>query len=432
MDIIQKFNEKKATICIIGLGYVGLPLALSFAENEFKVIGLDIDLEKVDRINLGQSYIEHVSVNRIINFKKHGNYASTDFSQVTTADAIIICVPTPLNKHREPDLSFILKTMDSILPYIRENQILSLESTTWPGTTNEVIRPLIESRKFEIGKNYYLVYSPEREDPGRKDFETSTIPKICGGETGTCLEVGLALYRGFVKKVVPVKSTQIAEMTKLLENIHRSVNIGLVNELKILSDRMNIDIHEVIEAASTKPFGFTPYFPGPGIGGHCIPIDPYYLTWKAREFGVHTKFIELAGEINNAMPDYVVEKICSGLNRNLKSINRAKILILGIAYKENIDDVRESPSIFIMEKLREKGAIISYSDPHVQNFPKMREHSFDLSSVEISKQSLEMFDCVVLLTAHKEFDYNFILKYSNLIIDTRGKFKEKSSNIIKA
>jgi UDP-N-acetyl-D-glucosamine dehydrogenase len=430
--LIEKLNNKSATIGIVGLGYVGLPLVLRYVEVGYKVLGFDIDKAKVDSLNQGQSYIEHISSDLISSSLKLGFEATADFSKTSEADALIICVPTPLNKYREPDLSFVTDTTDSLVPYLRAGQIFSLESTTYPGTTDEEIKPRIESTGLKVGQDIFLIFSPEREDPGNPNFTTRTIPKVCGGVSPSCLEVGIALYEQVIDQVVPVSSTRAAELTKLLENIHRAVNIGLVNEMKIVADKMDIDVHEVVRAASTKPFGFVPYYPGPGLGGHCIPIDPFYLTWKAREYGVHTRFIELAGEVNSSMPDYVISKVATGLNKQKKSINGSKVLVLGIAYKKNVDDMRESPSVFLMEKLRDLGAIVEYSDPHIAKFPKMREHHFDLFSVSISKESLSQYDCVLLATDHDKFDYSLIKNNSKLIIDSRGKFLEPANHIVKA
>ncbi|MDC7704387.1 nucleotide sugar dehydrogenase [Vogesella indigofera] len=431
-NFLSRIQDKSAVIGIVGLGYVGLPLMLRFAEVGYKVLGFDIDKNKVDSLQQGKSYIEHISADSIQLARERGFEATTDFSRAPEADALILCVPTPLNKYREPDLSFVLNTIDSLVPYLREGHLVSLESTTYPGTTDEELLPRIESRGFKIGENAFLVFSPEREDPGNPDFTTRTIPKVCGGVTEACQEVGVALYSAVIDKVVPVSSTRAAEMTKLLENIHRAVNIGLVNEMKIVADKMGIDIHEVIRAAATKPFGFVPYYPGPGLGGHCIPIDPFYLTWKAREYGVHTRFIELAGEVNSSMPDYVISKIAAALNQRKKAINGSKILVLGIAYKKNVDDMRESPSVSLMEKLRDLGAEISYSDPHVPVFPKMREHHFELSSVPLSAETLAAYDCILLATDHDRFDYELISKHSDLIVDSRGKYLQAAANVVKA
>lgn len=431
-QLIEKFESRKAVIGILGLGYVGLPLMRRFAAVGFKVLGLDIDASKVDMLNAGRSYIEHISSDMIAQARKSGFEATTDFSRAKEADALIICVPTPLNPHREPDLSFVINTVESVVPHMRPGQIMCLESTTYPGTTDEELLPRIEARGLKVGTDVFLVFSPEREDPGNPNFETRTIPKVCGGTTEACLAVGMALYGCAIDRVVPMSSTRAAEMTKLLENIHRSVNIGLVNEMKIVADKMGIDIHEVIRAAATKPFGFVPYFPGPGLGGHCIPIDPFYLTWKAREYGLNTRFIELAGEINRSMPDWVISKVSDALNDRRSSIKGSKILVLGIAYKKNVDDMRESPAVELMEILRAKGALISYSDPHVPVFPKMREHSFDLKSVALNPETLASFDAVLLATDHAKFDYELIRKHARLIVDTRGVYLQPFETLVKA
>ncbi len=431
-QLLDAIASKSAVIGIVGLGYVGLPLMLRFSEVGFRVLGFDIDRSKVDSLNTGKSYIEHIAADKIACARAQGFEATTDFSRAGEADALILCVPTPLNKYREPDISFIIDTTEALRPYLRKGHVVSLESTTYPGTTDEELLPRIESRGLKVGTDAFLVFSPEREDPGNPDFTTRTIPKVCGGVTPACQEVGLALYGSVIDRVVPVSSARAAEMTKLLENIHRAINIGLVNEMKIVSDKMDIDIHEVIRAAATKPFGFVPYYPGPGLGGHCIPIDPFYLTWKAREYGVHTRFIELAGEVNSSMPDYVISKVASALNLRRKSINGSRILVLGIAYKKNVDDMRESPSVFLMEKLRDLGAEISYSDPHVPVFPKMREHHFGLASVELTPESVAGFDCVLLATDHDKFDYGMIKAHARLIVDSRGKYLERADHIVKA
>ncbi|MDA9003879.1 nucleotide sugar dehydrogenase [bacterium] len=431
-NTIQKLKDKSAVIGIIGLGYVGLPLMLRYIEVGYKVIGLDVDSKKVLLLNSGKSEIEHIPHSSVSDAINRGFRASENFSDVGLCDALIICVPTPLSKHREPDLSYVKSTMDSLLPYLKAGQVVSLESTTYPGTTEEELLPRIESTGLKVGLDVALIYSPEREDPGNKHYETKTIPKICGGQTKECLEVGLALYGQVIEYVVPVSCTKTAEMTKLLENIHRAVNIGLVNEMKIVADRMGIDIHEVIEAAATKPFGFTAYYPGPGLGGHCIPIDPFYLTWKAREYGLHTRFIELAGEVNTAMPEWVVGKLTNALNSNKKSLNGSKILVLGISYKKNVDDMRESPSVEIMETLRERGSKVFYSDPHVPVFPEMREYKFNLKSIELTDDVIASFDAVILATDHDKFDYDLLLKHSKLLVDSRGRYRELSDNLIKA
>ncbi|WP_241085779.1 nucleotide sugar dehydrogenase [Candidatus Vondammii sp. HM_W22] len=430
--LIEKLRNKEAVIGIFGLGYVGLPLMIRYAEIGYKVIGIDIDEEKATSLNAGQSYIEHISSAHIRKAKEQGFEATSNFSRSSEADALILCVPTPLDKHHVPDLSYVTSTMDAVTPYLRKGQVLSLESTTYPGTTEEELLPRMESGGLTVGKELFLVYSPEREDPGNPNFETRTIPKVCGGHTPVCLEVGVALYEQAIDQVVPVSSTRAAEMTKLLENIHRAVNIGLVNEMKIVADKMGVNIHEVIAAAATKPFGFTPYYPGPGLGGHCIPIDPFYLTWKAREYGLNTRFIELAGEVNTSMPPWVIGKLADGLNAAGKAINGSSILVLGIAYKPDVDDMRESPSAELMKLLEKKGAIISYSDPHVPEFPKMRKFRFDLKSVELSAEMLREFDCVLVATNHKAFDYELIRENSRLIVDSRGVYKEQFDTLIMA
>ena len=411
---------------------MGLPLALRFSECGYKVLGLDIDPDKITKLRAGESYIKHIQSSDIKKATQQGFHCTTDFSEANKADACIICVPTPLNKYREPDISFVINTTESLLPHLRAGQIISLESTTYPGTTDEELLPRIESRGLKVGRDVFLVFSPEREDPGNPHFNTKTIPKVCGGVTANCLEDGLALYQKAIDKVVPVSSTRAAEMTKLLENIHRAVNIGLVNEMKVVADRMKIDIHEVIDAAATKPFGFTPYYPGPGLGGHCIPIDPFYLTWKAREFNVNTHFIELAGEVNSNMPQWVLSKIMWAMNERGKALKDAQILVLGIAYKKNIDDMRESPSVQLMELLRNQKANVSYSDPYVPRFPKMREHKFDLNSVSLDAATIKKYDCVLLATDHDDFDYDMIKANAQLVIDTRGRYRQSAPNIVKA
>ncbi len=429
---LEKLAAQQAVIGIVGLGYVGIPLALRFHEAGFTVLGFDIDEQRVAGLNAGRSPIKHIPGADIAAMVAGGFSATDDFARIAEADAIVICVPTPLNRHREPDLSFIVGTMETIAPHLRTGQLLSLESTTWPGTTDEVLRPYVEKRGLRIGDDFFLVYSPEREDPGNPNFTTRTIPKIVGGTTPACRAAGEALYGAVIDRVVPVSSTQAAELTKLLENIHRSVNIGLVNEMKIIADRMDIDIYEVIDAAATKPFGFTPYYPGPGLGGHCIPIDPFYLTWKAREYGLSTHFIELAGEINRDMPQWVIAKIAAALNERHKSLKGSRVLALGIAYKRDVDDMRESPSVLVMEILRDRGAIVDYSDPNVPVFPRMREHRFDLKSVELTPENLASYDCVVLLTDHSDFDYGLIVDHAQLVVDTRGKYREPHEKVVKA
>ncbi|MBD8531152.1 MULTISPECIES: nucleotide sugar dehydrogenase [unclassified Massilia] len=431
-QLTAKLRDRTAVIGIIGLGYVGLPLTLRYAACGFRVLGIDIDTAKADKLNRGESYIEHIPAAAIESARTVGFEATTDFTRANEPDALIICVPTPLNAYREPDLSFVLDTTDALLPFVRPGQLISLESTTYPGTTEEELRPRLESRGLAVGREIFLVFSPEREDPGNPHFETRTIPKVCGGSTSACLEAGVALYSAAIDRVVPVSSTRAAELTKLLENIHRAVNIGLVNEMKIIADKMEIDIHEVIRAAATKPFGFTPYYPGPGLGGHCIPIDPFYLTWKARQYGVHTRFIELAGEINSDMPHWVIGKVTDALNQRGRSVMGSRVLVLGIAYKKDVEDMRESPSVELMEILRDKGAHVDYSDPHVPVFPRMREHRFELSSVALTPDALASYDLVLLATSHSAFDYDMIRRYANLIVDTRGVYLERLPHVVKA
>ncbi|MEE9492180.1 MAG: nucleotide sugar dehydrogenase [Gammaproteobacteria bacterium] len=430
--LIRKLNNKTAAIGVIGLGYVGIPLALRYVEAGYSVTGFDIDADKIEKLADGKSYIKHISDETIKTSITNGFCVTCDYSRTAAMDALIICVPTPLDRHREPDLSYVLGTLEQLLPYLRKEQIVSLESTTYPGTTEEELKPRIEQTGLQVGKDIFLVYSPEREDPGNTQFSTQTIPKICGGDTQDCQQAGLALYGHVIDKVVSVSSTRTAEMTKLLENIHRAVNIGLVNEMKMVADKMDIDIYEVIDAAATKPFGFVAYYPGPGLGGHCIPIDPFYLTWKAREYGINTRFIELAGEVNSAMPDYVMNKVIHGLNRHKKSVNGCRVLVLGIAYKKNVDDMRESPAVEIMQQLQHQGAIVEYSDPYVPVFPKMRRYTFKLSSVELSATNIRCYDCIIIATNHDNIDYGMVLKNAQLIIDTRGVYRDRCETVIRA
>lgn len=430
--LIQKFKENSAIVGIFGLGYVGLPLLLRYAEAGFKVIGFDIDPVKINKLKNGESYIKHIPSSMIQETLEKGSETTTDFSRTLEVDGLIICVPTPLKKCREPDLGFVTDTTDMVVPFLRKGQVLSLESTTYPGTTEEELLPRAESTGLKVGEDIFLVYSPEREDPGNPDFVTRTIPKVISGHTANCLEVGKVLYESAIDRVVTVSSTKTAELTKLLENIHRAVNIGLVNEMKIIADRMGVDIHEVIRAASTKPFGFAPYYPGPGLGGHCIPIDPFYLTWKAKEYKFNTRFIELAGDVNTNMPRWVVSKVADALNERNKSIKGSKILILGISYKRNVDDMRESPAVELMELLKNKEAEIAYSDPYIPVFPKMREHYFDLTSVPTTPETLAYYDCILVATNHDSFDYSMIYQYANLIVDTRGVYQDSTEKLIKA
>ena len=442
MDLIKKISKKTAKIGVIGLGYVGLPLSLEFAAKGFKTTGFDIDQSKVNLLNKGKSYITHINENKIKRSHKNKTFkATTDFSKISEQDAIIICVPTPLNEHREPDMTFVVNTARTVSKYMQRDQLITLESTTYPGTTEEVLLPLFEKspsggkKGFKAGRDFYLAFSPEREDPNNPNYSTSTIPKVIGGVTTNCLQIAKALYDQVIVETVPVSSPRAAEATKLLENIYRSINIALVNELKMVFDRMNIDIWEVIAAASTKPFGYTPFYPGPGLGGHCIPIDPFYLTWKAREFEINTKFIELAGEINTYQPYYVVEKAMETLNQYKKPLNGSHVLILGASYKKDVDDMRESPSLKLIEIFGERGAIVHYSDPFIPNLPKTRKYNFNLKSVKLIPRTIRYYDLVVISTDHTNFDYKMIAANAKIILDTRNIFERlniKSNNIYKA
>jgi len=435
MELIQEIKSKQTRIGIIGLGYVGLPLIIRFCEEGFPVTGFDIDGKKVEKLNRGESYIKHIPSERIRNIRGKKLFeATTEYSRLGEVDCIIICVPTPLKKNKEPDLSYVRNTAHEIAKYLRKGQLISLESTTYPGTTREVFLPILENRKMKAGRDCYLVFSPEREDPGNPNFTTRNIPKVVGGITPSCTKAGKALYEQIVERVIVVSSAEIAEFTKLLENIFRGVNIALVNELKILSDRMGLDIWEVIEASSTKPFGFMPFYPGPGLGGHCIPIDPFYLSWKAKEYDFNTRFIELAGEINTSMPEYVVGKIIDGLNRNKKCLKTAKILMLGVAYKKDTDDIRESPAVEIIDILKAKGARIDYNDPYIPSFSGMRRYpNLSMKSIRLSEKTLRQYDCVVITTNHSQYDYPWIVRNSRLVVDTRNATKGmKSSRVLKA
>ena len=423
--LLRKLAGRSAFIGVVGLGYVGLPLALRYAEAGYRVVGFDIDSEKVKALGEGRTYLAHVPVRRRLD-------ATSDYSRAGECDALILCLPTPLAANREPDLSFVLGTMEALLPHLRRGQVVSLESTTWPGTTEEELKPRIEARGFEVGGDVFLCYSPEREDPGNPEYVTRTIPKICSGTTPACLEVGLALYGQVIDQVVPVSSTRVAEMSKLLENVHRAVNIGLANEMKVICDGMGIDVHEVIRAAATKPFGFVPYWPGPGFGGHCIPVDPFYLSWKARRHGLEARFVELAGEVNRAMPEWVIGKLAAALEARGAKLAGSRCLVLGLAYKRNVGDTRESPAVELMELLVRRGARVEYSDPHVPAFPKMRAHRFELQSVPLAAQNIALYDAVLLATDHAAFDYALIKENARLIVDTRGVYLEPAANVVKA
>ena len=419
---LEKIEQHDATIGVVGLGYVGLPLVLTFGKKKFKIIGFDIDQKKTESLQAGESYIRHIPNERIAALVESECFKpTTHFELISECDAILLCVPTPLNANREPNMTYVEKTASSIGPHLRDGQLIVLESTTYPGTTNGLLKEILEEESnLKAGENFWLAYSPEREDPGNPDFDTQKIPKVVGGINPGSLEVALGLYRSVLNKVIAVSSPEVAEMTKLLENIFRSVNIALVNELKILATRMDIDIWEVIDAASTKPFGFMPFYPGPGLGGHCIPIDPFYLTWKAREYQLSTRFIELAGEINTAMPQYVVERTAEALNQHRKPLNGSSVLVLGLAYKKNVDDLRESPSFPIIEMLQTRGATVCYHDPYVPQTMEMRDHHLQLRSVELTDALLQSVDAVVIVTDHTNIDYDRIVRLSPLVVDTRN------------
>lgn len=428
VDVLEeKFFSRTATVGVIGMGYVGLPLARAFAHKGFKVIGLDIDVGKVEKLNACQSYIKHISAESFADLIRTKQLVATaDFSELAACDAIAICVPTPLTAHREPDVSFIEATARSVRDHVRVGQLIILESSTYPGTTDEVMRPIVEESGLKAGRDFFLAFSPEREDPGNPDFETSTTPKVVGGDGAAALRLACALYDQIVPHTVPVSSCATAEAVKLTENIFRAVNIALVNELKVLFERMSIDVWEVIEAAKSKPFGFMPFYPGPGLGGHCIPIDPFYLTWKAREFEFATRFIELAGEINTAMPEYVVERLAIELNRRFrKAVNGSRVLVLGLAYKKNIDDTRESPAFRVIELLEGRGAEVDYYDPFVPEIRATREygHMKGRKSVAWTPKVLASYDAVMIVTDHDSVNYQELVDASKLVVDTRNATK---------
>jgi len=415
-------SVKQETTAIIGLGYVGLPLLLDFCESGLNVIGFDIDQDKIEMLRQGKSYISYISGQKISRYVNNKQFTVTaNFNKLKEAKNIIIAVPTPLNDHREPDLQFVENTARAIAKYLVSGQLVVLESTTYPGTTREIVQPILNASGLTVGKDYFLAYSPERVDPNNNSYSARDIPKVMGGITNECLARVKALYGMVFKQIVPVSSVEAAEASKLLENIFRSVNIALVNEMKMLFDRMGIDVWEVIRASSTKPFGFMPFYPGPGLGGHCIPIDPFYLTWKAREFDFSTRFIELAGEINTQMPYYVVNKTIEALNDNNKAIKGAKILILGAAYKNDVDDVRESPALKIISLLKERKAEVNYYDPFINHITDIRKYpDINMHSVELNDEILQKQDCVIILTAHSNIDYRRLLKHSKMVIDTRN------------
>jgi UDP-N-acetyl-D-glucosamine dehydrogenase len=433
--LLEKIRNKNARVGVVGLGYVGLPLAIAFSKAGFSVTGLDIDIKKISSLMKRESYIRHIPTKDICSILDKDRFiASTDFSLVSDLDCILLCVPTPLTRHREPDMSFIINTAQAISLHLSRETLIVLESTTYPGTTQEVLIPELESaNNFKQGQDFLVAYSPEREDPNNPSFRTADIPKVVGAESKTALEAALALYGTIIDKLVPVTNTKTAEATKLMENVFRAVNIALVNELKMIFEKMDIDVWEVIEAAKTKPFGYMPFYPGPGLGGHCIPIDPFYLTWKAREYGIATRFIELAGEINISMPQYVTEKILSSLNRAEKKISASRILLLGLAYKKNVDDERESVTYKIIDLLQKQGAHVDYNDPFILEIKQTREHEKIKGKKSVSLNTLDSYDLTAILTDHSDYDYESIVKNSKIVIDTRNACKDvKSDKIIKA
>jgi len=420
--LADRIQEKKATVGIVGLGYVGLPLAQAFISAGFSVLGYDVDQAKVDKLNQGESFIKHVPTAWIRSWIEEKKFhATTQADCLAEADAILMCVPTPLTETRDPDLSYVLSTVQQITKVLRPGQLIVLESTTYPGTTKDVVLTELAKSGLQVGTDFFLAYSPEREDPGNPDFSASKIPKVVGGYDERSLKVATSLYEAAVAEVVPVSSCEIAEACKILENTYRAVNIALVNELKVLCDRIGIDVWEVIDAAKTKPFGFSAFYPGPGLGGHCIPIDPFYMSWVARKHGMTTRFIELAGEINASMPEYVIQRVIDALNQVSKSVRGSRIAVLGVAYKPDVDDPRESPSFVLIERLIALGAIVSYNDPHIPHLPSMRAHDLpEMKSCELTSEYLAGQDCVLIATNHAAYDYDFIVKHSPLIVDTRN------------
>ncbi len=417
----KKVKDKSIIVGVLGLGYVGLPLVREFAEAGVKVVGFDIDPSKVEKLNSGKSIIKHIPDETVKHIVEEGLFkATSDMSKIKKVDVVIICVPTPLTDNREPDMQYIEKSAKTISNYLQKGQLITFESTTYPGTTRELVAPILEASGLEAGKDFHLAYSPEREDPGNKDYTTKTIPKIVGGLTKTCLKYAEKVYSLAIDTMVPVSTLEAAEAAKIVENVYRCINIAMVNELKLVFDKMGIDIWEVIRAADTKPFGFKAFYPGPGLGGHCIPIDPFYLTWRARQYGLPTRFIELAGEINTNMPDYVVHKTMEALNEHRKSLKGSKILVLGLAYKKDIDDLRESPSVEIIEKLQEKGAKVDYNDPYIPKTHKQRKHDLGMKSEKITAKSLANYDLVLISTDHSAYDYDFIVENAQLVVDTRN------------
>ncbi|MBD3286592.1 nucleotide sugar dehydrogenase [candidate division WOR-3 bacterium] len=436
MLTVEGIEKKTAVIGVVGMGYVGLPLALTYAEEGFKVIGYDIDKKKASSIKAGKTYIKHISSERIQDAVKKGMECTADFTRIPEADVLLVCVPTPLDDHLQPDLSFITGTAEQIGPYLKKGQLIVLESSSFPGTTEEIMRPVLEEKSgLTAHKDFHLAYSPEREDPNNPRYTTKNIPKVVGANSEKSLELAVALYEAALDEAVPVSSAEAAEATKIFENAFRGVNIALVNEIKVILDAMGIDVWEVIRAASTKPFGFMPFYPGPGLGGHCIPIDPFYLTYKAREFEIPTRFIELAGEINTNMPRWVVDKVMNALNERKKALNGSRVLIVGLAYKKNVDDMRESPSLRLIELLLEKGASVDYHDPYLPKVPRTRRYNYDMTSVELTPENISSYDAVLIATDHDNVDYDYLVKHAQLVVDTRNAtkdIKEDRDKIVKA
>jgi UDP-N-acetyl-D-glucosamine dehydrogenase len=434
-ELLTRIEERRARVGVVGLGYVGLPLGLTFCEKGFDVLGFDIDQKKVDVLASGGTYIVHLGAERVKAARDSGRFdATSDFARLAECEAILIAVPTPLTSQREPDMRFVVQTAEAVRATLRRGQLVVLESTTYPGTTDELVRGILEETGLRAGSDFFLAFSPEREDPGNARFNTRTIPKVVGGLDADSSRLAVALYAGAIEKVVAVSSARAAEATKLTENIFRAVNIALVNELKVIYDRMGIDIWEVLDAAETKPFGFMRFNPGPGLGGHCIPLDPFYLTWKAREYGVATRFIELAGEVNVAMPRYVTDKLARALNERRKPVNGSRVLLLGLAYKKDVDDTREAPSFELMHLLREAGAVVDYHDPHVPETPAKRSFP-DLEkqrSVPLTPENVASYDAVVIATDHSAVDYALVAEHAQLIIDSRGVYRAPRPNVVKA
>jgi len=429
MKLIDKIKKKEARCAVIGLGYVGLPLVVEFAKAGFEVVGIDLDKDKVKSINQGKSYIQDVPTSELEELVHKGMIsATTSYGALMNVDTINICVPTPLRKSKEPDISYIVKSAEQIARYLKKGQLIILESTTYPGTTDEVLLPMFEAKRLKVGRDFYLAFSPERVDPGNEKYTTKNIPKVVGGVTPRCTEAAKTLYEQSVERVIPVSSTRVAETVKLLENTFRAVNIGLVNEVALMCNKMRIDVWEVIDAAATKPFGFMPFYPGPGLGGHCIPIDPFYLSWKARLNGFEARFIELAGEVNRSMPEHVVNKITDALNERGRSVKDSKVLVLGVAYKKDVNDYRESPALEIIEFLKQKGAKVSFHDPYV---PQIQYNGLSLKNRKIKAEDLKQSDCVAIVTNHSDFDYDWIMQNAKLVVDTRNVIKQKNSNVVK-